>query len=462
MRSTRVKTAIAHVADGRADFFARREQITLEEIKSLDWLRDQVDVVESPILNSIKDVRNFRDQIICSGAQSLVIHIPIWADPIFTIKLFNLVKLPILLLGNDRPDTSSLVGLLGAGGALDQIGASHVRILEHRTSEARIKVLAFLRAAATIDRLYGQTLGLFGGRSLGIFTATADPAQWQRLFGIDIETLDQCEIVHRAEKLDQIKVQEHFNWLTSKVGEVVYSNSFTSDALQKQIRSYLATRELAVEHDFDFVGVKCQPEMCDGYVSQCVSHCLMNNNLDMDGGKTAFVHACESDADGALTMQILNHLSEGKPTALLDMRWYNAKNQTWILANCGAIPAAFFASEKDPTGFSELNIHEHVFGLGGGGAISGTVQPGIVTLARLCRKNGDYWMAIVCGETINMNRKDMELTTSAFPQATITANVDESFAVEFGSNHIHMVNGDYSQELISFCQIIGIPWKLWK
>lgn len=462
MSSIRVKTALAHVADGRSDFFARREKIAQEEIRTLDWLREAVEVVESPILNSIQDVRDFVEATICSGVQSLIIHFPIWADPIFSIKLHNLLNLPILLLGNDRPDSSSMVGMLGAGGALDQIGARHTRIFEHHSVEARRDALAFLRAAAAFKLLRGQTLGLFGGRSLGIFTAGADTAQWQRLFGIDIEILDQYEIIQRAENLELQEVSQHVNWLTGKLASVNYSGIFTPFTFEKQVRSYLATRQLAAEHGFDFIGVKCQPEMCDGYVSQCVSHCLMNSILDADGNKQALVHACESDADGALTMQILNHVSEGKPAALLDMRWYNAQTHTWVLANCGAAPTSFFATETDPSGLSNLRMQEHVFGKGGGGAISGAIQPQQVTLARLCRRDGEYWMAILPAKTLAMTQDDMAKTTSAFPQACIQANDDANFVNEFGSNHIHMVAGEYSKELIAFCQMVGIPWKIWR
>lgn len=462
MSNNKVKVALAHVADGRSDFYARRENIVLEEMKTLDWLRQEVDLIESPVLNSTHAVRDFANQCVCSGAQSLIIHFPIWADPIFSIKLQNQIALPILLLGNNRPDSSSMVGLLGAGGALDQIGVRHSRIFEHRSSESRLSTLAFLRAAAAVKLLRGQTLGLFGGRSLGIFTAGADPAQWQRLFGIDIESLDQCEIMQRAENYDSGEVSLHANWLAGRLAAVNYSGAFTPQAFEKQVRSYLATRKLAVDHDFDFVGVKCQPEMCDGYVSQCVAHCLMNNNQDANGVKAALVHACESDADGALTMQILNHISEGKPAALLDMRWYDARNHTWVLANCGAVAASFFATNADPTGLGSLTMQEHVFGKGGGGAISGAVKPQQVTLARLCRRNGEYWMAIIPANTLDMTLEDRARTTPAFPQASIKLQDGVDFAGEFGSNHIHMVAGDYSQELIAFCQIIGIPWKIWR
>jgi L-fucose isomerase len=463
MRKHHLKTILAHLADGRPDFYLKREPLVHEELKAVEWLRKRgVEVFESPILNSIQDIREFAEGHNCTGAQSLIIHLPIWANPIFSIKLHNLINLPILLLGNDRPDTSSMVGILGAGGALSQIGCDHQRVFEHKSDASRWEVMAFIRAASVVKALRGQTLGLFGGRSLGIFTAGADAAQWQKLFGVDIESLDQCEIVKTAEALPKEEVDAHLKWFTSKLAGVDYNGTFTPKVLEKQMRSYLATKKLADSYGFDFVGVKCQPELSDGYVTQCVSHCLMNSRFDVSGEKSPFVHACESDADGAMSMQILHLITGGKPASLLDMRWFNAETRQWVLANCGAVSSDFFATKDDPTGLGQLRMVPHVFGKGGGGAIPGAIPPSEVTLARLCRKNGEYWMAVISGHTMKISNNDLAKTTSAFPQAYIQANTDADFLNEFGSNHIHMVFGDYCRELTFFCELVGIRCKTWK
>jgi L-fucose isomerase len=197
-------------------------------------------------------------------------------------------------------------------------------------------------------------------------------------------------------------------------------------------------------------------------VTQCVSHCLMNSRFDASGEKEPFVHACESDADGALTMQILHMITDGGPASLLDMRWYNAEEKVWVLANCGAVSACFFATVKDPIGLSLVHLTPLVFGWGGGGAMPGAIPPSEVTLARLCRTDGNYWMAVVHGETLKISREDLARTTAAFPQAYVKANTDADFLQEFGSNHIHMVFGDVTRELACFCELAGIPFRLWK
>ncbi len=188
----------------------------------------------------------------------------------------------------------------------------------------------------------------------------------------------------------------------------------------------------------------------------------MNSTMDSNGKKEAIVHACESDADGALTMQILHLLSEGEPTALLDVRWFNQKEKTWTLANCGALACEFFSTDKNVPGLKQVQATQHIFGKGGGGAYPGVVAPGKVTLARLCRKNGVYWMAIILGDIEKRNPEDLANTTAAFPQAFVRTTAGMDFAEVYGANHIHMMSGDFTEEIMIFCRLLGIEWCIWK
>jgi L-fucose isomerase len=455
------KVALATIADSRDDFYSRRQALLQEELAELGWLRSKINLIESPVIRTPGEALSFGHQAQAAGCQALVINLPIWADPILAVKLWNILPLPIMLLGNMRPDTSSVVGMLGAGGALDQSGCSHLRVFDSHSADGQRQVMAFARAAAARSGLRGQTLGLFGGRSLGILTAAADPAQWQRLFGIDIVNFDQFEIVARARSLPDDEVGRHTDWLISQVQEVRFGGLFNSSALERQVRSYLATRQLIEEYDLDFVGVKCQPEMSDGYATQCLAHMLTNGTLDGFGEKAAVVHACESDADGALTMQILHLISSGQPTSLLDIRWLDTASGRWILANCGALAATFYATSRDPQGLGQVQIMPHVFGKGGGGAYPASVAEQPVTLARLCRRDGTYWMAIVRGQTLALSREEMGRTTTQFPQAQVQSSAGIDFLQVFGSNHIHMTTGDWVDELITFCRLLDITYQAW-
>jgi len=456
------KIALAHIADSRDDLYKIRESLVLKELQNIQWIKDEFKVIESKVLRSDRQIKEFITEIKKDDVSALILHIPIWADPIFSVKLAKMCERPILLVGNTHLDTSSLVGMLGAGGALDQIGIYHLRIFEAVSQENKKKISAFLNSANTIRQLHGKTLGLFGGKSLGIFTAVADPAQWQTLFGVDIEYIDQCEIVNEAKSISDKKMKNHYNWLIEHVGKVEFGGKFTKTRLTMQIKSYLATKKLINKYGLDFVGVKCQTELSDGYVSQCVAHMLLNGELDAEGPKTSIVHACESDADGALTMEILHLLSGEKPTALLDIRWFDQKKKQWTFTNCGAMPADFYSCKSEEDGLSKVHVRPHVFGEGGGCALTAFVSPRIVTLARLCRISGDYQMFVVKGEVIESDPETLKNTTAAFPQAIIKANAGYDFLQKFGSNHIHMVSGDYIKSLTYFCDLLSLPCQVWE
>ena len=455
------KIGLAHLADSRDDFFEYRKDLIIQEKEKFSWLHEHFQIIESKIIRSQSEIKAFLDNLLREKVSSLIIHLPVWADPELCLNLVVLSDLPVVLVGNMNPSTSSLVGLLGSGGALDQCGIRHLRIFGPDDDANNSRLLSWINAGVCIQKLRGKKLGLFGGKSLGIFTAVVDPAQWMSIFGIGVEIIDQLEIVKMADLIPQNEVDKHIKWFESNIGKITYNSKFSHEKLELQMRSYIATQRLISSYGFDFVGVKCQPELSDGYVSQCVAHALCNSSIDVYGKKNPFVHACESDADGALSMEILKILSGGKSTALLDVRWLNLEEGVWTLANCGAMALDFFKSQKSTSGIEEMSMQGHVFGKGGGGALTGMVKEQEVSLMRLCRKDREYIMHFLLGEVISVNEEELNRTTSVFPQAFVKSKVGMEFIESFGSNHIHMVNGDYIQDLIYFCKLLNIKYCLW-
>ncbi|HVI39068.1 MAG TPA: hypothetical protein VM577_00270 [Anaerovoracaceae bacterium] len=456
------KIGLITVSDSRPDFFETRKALVIEEMGSLEWLRNEFNIIESEIITAESSIAGYADRFNSEQIDCLIIHLPIWADPILSVKVCNYIKQPVLLLGNGSSETSSLVGVLGAGGALDQIGREHTRVFHHNTEAGRNKVRAFIRAASAIKQLRGNVLGVFGSRSLGIFTTVSDVAQWQRMFDVDIKYFDESSIVEKAKGIDDSRVTEYKEWLLEQLQSCEYGGLFTPEALDRQIRSYLSLQELVAENHLDFVCNKCQRELSDGYATQCLAHMMLNSTWDISGGKRSTVHACESDTDGALTMKILSLLSGGKATTLMDVRYLDIERDILALANCGAIANDFYCKENQNCGLSSISAVPHAFGAAGGCAFPGIMEEGPVTLARLCRKNGRYWMAIIKGEIIATENGELDSITPQFPKGLIKVKLDQKFLNEFGSNHMHVVRGDYIEELETFCKLKCIEFETWK
>ncbi len=399
-----------------------------------------------------------------AGCEVLVAHVPCWTAPNLVLHGIQAAGLPTILLSNKSPATHGTVGLLGAGGALDQIGYRHLRVREDFDSPALAdKLLPFVRAAAAKKRLAGQVFGLFGGRSLGIDTGSFDPMQWRSLFGVDVEQTDQLEIIRRAETMPEASAQPMIDWLGANVKSIGYNGQgLTPEKLNYQARCYLATRELIAEKALDFVAVKCMPDLSNHYVPQCLSAAFLPSPYDADGPKESVAMACEADADGALTMQVLKHISGGVPPFFGDLSYLNESTQTLYLPNCGAV-CSWYAGRSYTPAENLMHIELRPSVRPGGAAITYfKVAPGPMTLARLFRRAGEYVMAIIPGEAVEPAADEYAAFVAArgahqLPTAfvRVTADFDRIIA-EYGANHISGVAGSYVAELEQFCALLDI------
>lgn len=404
------------------------------------------------------------DELKAKGITTFIAHVPCWTSPNLVVRGVQRMNLPTVLLSNRDPATHGTVGLLGAGGALDQIGYAHLRVRES-FDEPTLgeKVLPFARAAEAIVKLRGQVFGLFGGRSLGIDTGTIDPMQWRRLFGIDVEHIDQLEIIRRAELVDQEQTTKMVRWLEGTMGSVAYDgNKLTPEKLGFQSQCYIATRQIINEKKLDFIAIQCMPDLTNLYVPQCISAALLPGPYDQDGEQRPVPMACEADGDGALTMQILNLVSGGQPTLFGDLSYLDEDNLTLYIPNCGAMCSWYAGrSPKPEENLTQIQLRPS-FRPSGGATVYFKAAPGPVTLARLSRRAGEYVMAIFTGEAIEpspeayaefVNARGSHQLPTMFVHADV--NFDELIQ-EFGSNHISGVAGIYVDELLHVCKLLDI------
>lgn len=454
-----VKLAVATIADSRDDYYKIREPLLLEEQAKTLFLEDWSKVLRSEVLRSVEAAGAFAREAAAFGAECMIIHIPIWADPELSLVLAQGFDAPILLLGNKRGVTSSVVGTLGSGGGLDQFGIPHVRVFGCDAPQ-QAQLRAFAAAAHARAALRGGRMLRFGGRSLGIVTADPVEELWEKDFGLSVLDLDQREIVDTAQAMDPAEVERCRRWITDNA-RVELDEVFTAKAFDKQVRSYLATEALIEKYGGRFIGVKCQKELSDGYVVQCLAHSLINGTQSMNGKKPAVPFACEADANGAVTMYILNLLSGGKPATLLDIRELNGDAGVLTLANCGGTAVDLMAQEgaRDLEG---LTLCRHTFGAGCGGGCHAKLRQGRVTLARLSVKNGRHSMTVIAGEVVDMPEEVRASIPYTFPCARIKTALDDSFLQSYDSNHVHLVYGDYVDSLREFCRMCGVACTVYQ
>jgi L-fucose isomerase len=290
-------------------------------------------------------------------------------------------------------------------------------------------------------------------------TGAVSPHEWMRRFGIDVEHIDQLQIVDRARRADPEEVECAYEWLNAKLGRVATSGKAAPENVREQIRHYIAIREMVGEYGLDFISLKCHYDLSEYHVTGCLSAVFFNDPYDWNGAKQPTVLACESDGDGALTMQVLKLIS-GYPTLLFDLRSYDFTNGVYVCCNCGAQPS-WYAARSDSTeenlGLVQLEPVIPKYG-GGGGHFSYVCKSGEITLARLSRVNGDYRMFIARGEFVDFPREKMAETCSAWPHGYVRMNVAPGDLIDmYNTNHVHVVPGDHVRALRYYCDLMNIP-----
>ena len=454
------KIAVVSLGDCRRPFYETRRHIAEEETeKLLRVLGECYEIYAPDVVFDINEALAAADEIRRRLITQVVIHIPIWVTPNLALRIAAATPYPVVVFGNTRKDSSSTVALMATAGMLSQTGKECIRVIGHiEDATVRSQVTDLLDSVAVVDGLKSSSYGMVGGRSIGIGTTVADPTQWQKLYGVEFDHCDQYEIVWRAQQMEPARVEKHLKWVKEHF-TIEYGQRFDEQRLELQVRSYLALKDIASQRCYDFMGVKCQPDMSDHFVLQCLGVSLLNNNVDADGPKLPVPTSCECDCDGALTMRVLSLCAGLQPSCLVDIRYFDGKEKEFILANCGSM-ASYFADPKNPeNALRETHLLPHVFGEAGGGATQIVARAGKVTCARFIRKDGKYILACFEGETYEKDREELRKTNYCYPTQFIRADIDyDRFFETMNANHLHTVYGSYKEVLRHFCEIAGIEY----
>ncbi|MDD5708651.1 MAG: L-fucose/L-arabinose isomerase family protein [Kiritimatiellae bacterium] len=383
---------------------------------------------------------------------ALVIYVGTWTYSNTAVMASIKADVPVIVWANANVETFGIVGGAIVRGALEEVGIRNFMLYgDYKDPRTLAKLKTLCHGIAGATKLRGMTYGEGGGRCMGMLTARIDPSEWMSRFGIDVDNFDQVDVMRRAKLVPEEAARKLLDWMRKEFGGIEVKD----DVMLAQARMYLALRELIEEKHYDFIAVKCLPEMPSCYTTFCVAHALLNDSSDDGfGQRQSFVAACEADANGALTMQILNNITGGT-TMFTDVLYYDYADNMVRMCNCGSQPTDFAASRKDVTWVSEgLREFDWIMG----GACPRYVgKPGRVTIARLSRVKGEYVMLISGGEALKMPLEKIKETNSQQPHVFVRLDCPpDRFVESLRSNHIHVVYGDCRDELLVTCDVLGI------
>jgi L-fucose isomerase len=351
------------------------------------------------------------------------------------------VSCPIAIWGIPEPASFSSVGANVVHGTLDELGITH-KLLYGYPDEAEIQeqVRIFARAAQVKAELLIARLGLIGGRSIGMYPATTDPLQVRRIFGIEIEHVDQLLLVENAREIEDQEIRPYYRQMQLEYRTI----DVPEPVMLKSIKLYFALKRLVEENEFAFIGVKCLEEVINLYTSCCLAISLLNNS--------GVVTACQSDINAAIVMKIFDILT-GRPTIFADVNHINRSTRVARLVNCGTMPTALAESPKSV----DWGYQYEYMGKARGACPTFCCAPGRVTFGGLSRVKGEYVFQIAGGTAFEQPREALKEVREIWPQAFIHLDDDPDwFYQSLRSNHIVVGYGDLQRELVELCTLLDI------
>ena len=262
MNLTKPKAALITLGDSRKEFYQSRIHIVDEETQKVcAALHTEFELYAPNVVYTEKESLTVMEEIRRQGIHAVIIFLPIWGTPSLALRIAQSTTNPVLVLGNQRRDSSSLVVMLAVAGMLDQCGKKCLRVAgDISIAEIYEQVRQYIYACELAEKVRKSSFCMIGGRSIGIGTTVADPSQWEKIFGTSFDHADQFEIYYRAEAIEPERIQRHLKWWVNCIN-IEYGGLFTQASLERQMRSYLAIKDMAEERNYDFLGIKCQQEM---------------------------------------------------------------------------------------------------------------------------------------------------------------------------------------------------------
>src|SRR5581483_49491 len=230
------------------------------------------------------------------------------------------------------------VGGLVMHGGLQEIGVAHKFVYGSADDSQTVeKIVSYARAAHLKNWLNLSTFGTFGGRGMGQTCGVADPSQWMRMFGIDIDSRDTTEVIRCAESIPQPEVAALSPRLQKLFGRAPDSTVVN----ERSIRLYLALKKIVQQENFDFYTVQSFPGLGDHYSATCFAQSMMLE----DGFGTSTL----GDFNTGLTVLLLTLLSSER-VYYGDLQHIDTKKKEIKIIGDGACPPSL-ASTLGPAGF---------------------------------------------------------------------------------------------------------------
>lgn len=340
------------------------------------------------------------------------------------------------------------VGGLVMHGGLLEIGVPH-KFVYGAADDPKIveQIVSYAQAAHLKNWLNLSTFGTFGGRGMGQTCGVADPSQWMRMFGVDIDSRDTTELIRTAEHISSDEVAALKPRLDKLFGKAPDSTIVN----ERSIRLYLALKKVVDKEKFDFYTIQSFPGLGDDYSATCFAQSMMLE----DGCGTSTL----GDFNTGLTVLLLTKLSNER-VYYGDLQHLDTKTKEIKIIGDGACPPSL-AGKLGPAGFAEHGIPTE--GEAGGLSVKLVCKVGEGVLARLGRVNGKFQMVITRGTVFEppaaqLDKRLHECGIPFWPHGFVTAHGDMDVLLQNWTNEYACLGygSHLYPALVDFCHLTGI------
>lgn len=380
----------------------------------------------------------------CENADALIYLIGTWCLANHVINAVQEIKRPFAIWGIPEPVSFSSVGTNVVHGTLGELGIDHKLIYGFPEDEDVIEELySFLKAAAIKKELTHLKLGVIGGKAISAYPTSADISQIKKIFGIEIEHIDQLILLKKGEKISKELCGEMIKKIKLRYGSV----NVPEDMLYRSVSVYFALREIIKEQKLDMVSVKCLGEFVDHYVCCCLALSMLADE--------GYVCNCQCNINALISSYIMQKLS-GEPCFFGDVSTVLKESGTMRLICCGGLPGKLAENDKQ----IQIVPQYEYMGRGRGACTFFCMKPGTVTVGTLGRNNGKYVMNIALGTAYKEAEEEL-LKVRSWAQGFVKLEGDPmQFYQNLRCNHSVVAYGNHKKVLLELCKLYHISPEL--
>ena len=342
------------------------------------------------------------------------------------------------------------VGGLVLSAAMKEIGLKYRFVYGRANNKKDVdRIVNYCTAGALINKLNMSTAAVFGGRGMGQNCGVADPSQWTKTFGIDIDSRDTTQLIETAKAISEEEVENYRQSLSEWFHELPEK----SDTTSRSIRLYLAMKKIMKQEGFDYYTIQSFPGLGDDYSATCLLQSMILNER--------IATSTLSDFNTLMSTILLNEIST-QAIYYGDLQHIDKESKEIKIIGDGTIPPSLAGrASGGKASFAEHGIPTE--GKAGGLSVSLVAKKGNGVLARFGRVDGKFQMVLARCEIFEpdsflIEDRKNECGIPFWPHAFLTVDADMDKLIEnWNSEYACLGYGNNLVEILSdFCEMLDI------